>query len=80
VVRTLVATDNHVKVRIVKRPAETLDGVELNKYAPGVVYDVSRQLAEYLVLQGFAKFEMRRTSRPTLRAKGDRRTPKPSAD
>ena len=69
-----------MKVRIVKRPVEVLDGVELNKYAPGLVYDVSRELAEYLVLQGFAKFEMRRTSRPTLKAKGDRRTPKPSPD
>ena len=69
-----------MKVRIVKRPAETLDGVELNKYAPGLVYDVSRELAEYLVLQGFAKFEMRRTSRPTLKEKDDRRTPKTRAD
>jgi hypothetical protein len=66
-----------VKVRIFKRPAETLDGVDLNKYAPGLVYDVSRELAEYLVLEGFAKFEMRRTTRPGLKQKEDRRRPKP---
>ena len=65
-----------MKVRIVKRPAETLDGVALDKYAPGVVYDVSREVAEYLVLEGFAKFEMRRTTRPGLKQKEDRRIPK----
>ena len=66
-----------MKVRIVKRPTETLDGMDLDKYAPGLVYDVSRELAEYLVLQGFGKFEMRRTTRPGLKQKEDRRIPKP---
>jgi hypothetical protein len=62
-----------VKVRIVKRPGNTLDGMTLKSYVPGEVYDIPPTLADYLVLQGYAKPEMRRTARVALKKKRDRR-------
>lgn len=67
---------NGVKVRILKRPAGTLDGMSLKRYVPGEVYDVSASVADYLVLQGYAVTEMRGGSRKRvhLKKKPDRRT------
>jgi hypothetical protein len=62
-----------VKVRIVKRAAGTIDGVALRRYVPGEVYDVSPTLADYLILQGFARPEMRTSNRVKLQKKIDRR-------
>ena len=62
-----------VKVRITKRPTGTLEGMELNRYVPGGVYDVSPSIADYLVLEGFAKAEMRRPTRVSLKEKQERR-------
>ena len=42
-----------------KRPLEIVDGMALKPYVPGEVYDISPTLADYLVLQGYAKPEMR---------------------
>jgi hypothetical protein len=40
-----------------------MDGIPLDKYTPGEAYDLSPALAEYLIVQGFAIFEMR-TGKP----------------
>jgi hypothetical protein len=45
----------------------------LKPYVPGEVYDISPTLADYLVLQGYAKPEMRRTARVAVKKKRDRR-------
>jgi hypothetical protein len=62
-----------VKVRIVKRPSGTVDGMDLRRYVPGELYDVSPSLADYLVMEGFATFEMRAQKRVRLKKKRDRR-------
>ena len=62
-----------MKVRIVKRPKGTVDGMTLKTYIPGEVYDISPTLADYLVLQGYAKPEMRSQARVAVKKKGDRR-------
>ena len=69
----IVAPDKGVKVRIVKRPTGTLEGMALRGYIPGEVYDLSASVADYLVLQGFAKIEMRSPARVKLKKKADRR-------
>lgn len=65
-----------MKVRILKRPEGTLDGMSLKRYVPGEVYDVSASVADYLVLEGYAVSEMRGGSRKLLHVKRrpDRRT------
>jgi hypothetical protein len=68
-----VAANNNMKVLIVKRPTGTLDGMDLKRYIPGQVYDLSASIADYLVIQGFALPEMRRRSKPALKKKADRR-------
>ena len=70
---TIVATSHHVKVRILKRPTGSVDGVNLRRYVPGGVYDVSAPIADYLVLQGSAVAEMRQLKVPVFRLKTDRR-------
>jgi hypothetical protein len=40
-----------------------VNGVSFLHYHSGNVYDLPPALAEYLVLEGFAKLEMRRTDR-----------------
>ena len=50
-----------MKVRIRKTPAEReIDGVKLDRLAPGVVRDVSSSLASWLIVEGYADAEMRR--------------------
>jgi hypothetical protein len=64
-----------VRIRIVKRPRGTIDGVSLRHYRLGETYDVAAMLAQYLVAEGFARFEMRtaeRSRRP--RPEGRRKT------
>jgi CheY-like chemotaxis protein len=43
-----------MKIRIIKRPVGTVDGIVLARYEPGTIYDVSASLADYLVVQGYA--------------------------
>jgi hypothetical protein len=53
-----------VKVRIRKTPVESeVDGMQLGRLAPGSVRDVSSSLASWLIVEGYAEPEMRRTSR-----------------
>jgi len=69
----VVASSNRVKIRIMKRPTGTLEGMVLRRYVPGEVYDLSPSVADYLVLEGFAKPEMRKPARVSLKTKRDRR-------
>ena len=48
-----------MKVRIVRQPLGHVNGVSLRRYHPHQVYDVAPTLANYLVAQGVAVFEMR---------------------
>ena len=50
-------------VRITKQPSGKIEGVRLDRYHAGQIYDVPHTLAGYLVLQGFAMIEMRSTHR-----------------
>jgi hypothetical protein len=50
-------------VLIIKRPVGVVDGVNLSRYTPGMVYDVSAVIADYLVLNGFAVSELRSATR-----------------
>jgi len=59
-----VAQGEVVKVRIKKKPVEReVDGVNLDRLAPGVVRDVSPSLASWLVAEGYAEPEMRNRER-----------------
>jgi hypothetical protein len=51
-----------VKIRIVRQPPGTVFGVILSTYHVGQTYDVAPTLAQYLVLEGYAIFEMRSDS------------------
>jgi hypothetical protein len=56
-----------MRVRITHQPTGVVDGMSLHYYHAGQAYDVSSELAEYLVAEGFACIEMRhrqRSSRP----------------
>jgi hypothetical protein len=48
-----------VKIRIVKQLIGVVEGVALHHYRPGHTYDVTPTLANYLVAEGFATFELR---------------------
>jgi hypothetical protein len=62
-----------VRIRIIRQPNGAVDGVSLRDYATGRRYDVPSSLAEYLVAQGFAFLEMRRSARSTRWRLTDRR-------
>ena len=56
-----------MKVRIKKKPDEReMDGVNLDCLAPGIVRDVSPSIGSWLVAEGYAEPEMRRTERDDL--------------
>lgn len=55
------------------RPHGFADGVSLRGYRPGRVYEMEPVLAEYLVLQGFGEFEMRRNQRSVRVRANERR-------
>ena len=50
-------------VKILRHTTDHVDGISLAHYLPGRVYDVPPLLADYLVMQGYAIFEMRRRQR-----------------
>jgi len=63
-----------MKVRIIRRPTGIVDGMSLHYYHTGQAYEVSPELAEYLVASGFASIEMRRSTRSSRQPRHDRRT------
>ena len=50
-------------VKILRHTTDSVDGISLAHYLPGRVYDLPPLIADYLVMQGFAIFEMRRRQR-----------------
>lgn len=62
-----------MRVRIVKQPRGVVQGIALNHYKLGCVYDMPTDLALYLIAEGFADAEMR--SQDQQPPGGDRRDP-----
>jgi hypothetical protein len=57
-----VESGSSVRVRITERPRERdIEGVKLDALRPGSVCDVSAALGSWLIVQGYADPEMRRT-------------------
>ena len=48
-----------VRVRITRQPLGMIQGMVLNHYRPGEVYDLPPSLAECLVMEQYAILEMR---------------------
>lgn len=44
-----------MRIRIVQQPHGTVDGVSLNRFTKGCVYDVGTSLASYLLASGWAE-------------------------
>jgi hypothetical protein len=62
-----------MRVRITRQPEGRIDDVSLRNYRPGEVYDLPSNLAEYLVMEDFAIFEMRGSEQTSLPAADERR-------
>ena len=62
-----------MKIRIVSQPSGSVGGISLDHYHVGRVYEVEPTLANYLVAEGLATFEMRDEERPQDRPSEDRR-------
>ncbi len=52
-----------MKVKITRQPYGAVQGLSLNYYRTGEVYDLPPSLAEYLVVQHYAIFEMRHSDK-----------------
>ena len=48
-----------MRVKITRQPVGHVNGISLNYYRPGEVYDLPQSLAEYLVMERYAVIEMR---------------------
>jgi hypothetical protein len=48
-----------MKVKIIRQPAGSVNGLNLTLYKPRLIYDLPADLASYLVTSGFARLEMR---------------------
>ena len=70
-------TNSDMKVRIIREPKGTVDGMSLHYYHEGGAYDVSTRLAEYLVADGCAAIEMRQRQRSHRIRSTDRRRSRP---
>ena len=57
------ASMKSVKVKMLRRTIGNVGGVSLRHYREGQVYDLPPSLANYLVAQGLAMFEMRNEER-----------------
>ena len=53
-----------MKVRVLRQSLGHVDGVSLRYYHPGSVYEVPPNVANYLVAEGLARFEMRNDDHP----------------
>jgi hypothetical protein len=66
-----------MRVRITRAPRGVVDGMSLHYYHAGEAYDLSQELAEYLVAEGFAAIEMRQRERSSRPRNHDRRQRRP---
>jgi hypothetical protein len=62
-----------MRVRITRQPLGIVQGVSLKYYRPGEVYELPASLAEYLVMERYAIFEMRVNDKPPLPLAEERR-------
>ena len=52
-----------MRVRIIRQPIGSVNGLNLTLYKTRLVYDLPADLASYLVASGFARLEMRGSGR-----------------
>ena len=62
-----------MKVKITRQPIGRIQGMSLNHYRAGEVYDLPPSLAEYLVMEKYAIVEMRDRERPPVPIAEERR-------
>jgi hypothetical protein len=62
-----------MKVKIIREPRGAINGASLKNYRPGEVYDIPSNLAECLVMEKFAIFEMRDRDRSRVPVAVERR-------
>ena len=62
-----------MKVKITRQPLGMVQGMSLNHYRSGEVYDLPPSLAEYLVIERYAIVEMRDRDRPPVPIAEERR-------
>jgi hypothetical protein len=63
-----------MRVRITRQPLGFIQGVSLKHYRLGEVYELPPSLAEYLVMESYAIFEMRDRDRPPVPIEHERRS------
>jgi hypothetical protein len=44
-----------VRLRICRQPVGTIDGIRLDQFRPGLVYDIGTQLANVFLFEGWAE-------------------------
>ena len=52
-----------MRVKIVRQPVGSVNGLNLSFYKPRVTYDLPADVASYLVASGLAMLEMRRSEK-----------------
>jgi hypothetical protein len=52
-----------MRVKIVRQPVGSVNGLNLSVYKTRVTYDLPADVASYLVASGFARLEMRRSEK-----------------
>ena len=62
-----------MRVRITRQPLGIIQGVSLKHYRPGEVYELPPSLADYLVVEQYAIFEMRERDKPPVPIAEERR-------
>ena len=62
-----------MRVRITRQPVGVIQGVSLKHYRPGEVYELPPSLADYLVIEQYAIFEMRERDKPPVPIAEERR-------
>ena len=62
-----------MRVRIVRQPQGTVTGISLKYYRPGQVYELPPTLADYLVAEEYAIYEMRESNQPSRPSGPERR-------
>jgi hypothetical protein len=60
-------------IRVVRQPVGTVNGVALRNYKLGRTYEPEPSLADYLVLNGYAIIEMRKSARSRRMRPNERR-------
>ena len=66
-----------MRVKITRQPAGVVQGLSLNYYRTGEVYDLAPSLAEYLIMEKYAILEMRDRERNPIPHFGEDRRRRP---